>query len=67
MNILKELMESMDNMGKEVGNFSRETETIKKRDENIRSEKYNKRRIHLLELAVDQTEQRSSMNLKTLL
>lgn len=60
-------MESMDNMGKEVGNFSRETETIKKRDENIRSEKYNKRRIHLLELAVDQTEQRSSMNLKTLL
>lgn len=60
-------MESMDNMGKEVGNFSRETETIKKRDENTRSEKYNKRRIHLLELAVDQTEQRSSMNLKTLL
>lgn len=55
-------------MGKEVGNFSREMETIKKRDENIRSEKYNKRRIHLLELAVDQTEQRrSSMNLKTLL
>lgn len=61
-------MESVDNMGKEVGNFSREMETIKKRNENIRSEKYNKRRIHLLELAVDQTEQRrSSMNLKTLL
>lgn len=43
INILKALMEKMDDMPDHIGNISREKKTLKKSNDKARSEKYSNR------------------------